>query len=288
MENVASYRKGGKAAALLALVLFAAVLTVNALANALPLNNVTTGALSDEIPNLFVPAGLTFAIWGVIYLLLAGYVAFVLVEAFSRRVPETDAAVPAWTRADAFLFMANMAANAAWIFAWQWRHVGLAMAIMLVILGTLIALEQSSQKKLASGGALSKAGSAHSKVGGARRFFLTVPLRVYLGWISVATIANLTALLVKLNWGGLGLDPRFWTVLVIAAGLAVALGFSLWKGEVAAPLVVVWAYLGIVLKRTAVDADFSRPVWIAAAVSGAVILASIVVGQIRARRGANS
>jgi len=277
MEIASLNRKGGKAGALLALLSFAVVLTVNALANALPLNNVTTGALSDEIPNLFVPAGLTFAIWGVIYLLLAGYVAFALREAWRSRMVATGFADPAWSSRDALLFTANMAANALWIFAWQWRHAGLAFAIMLVILGTLIALEQDSQKKLASGGSLAKAG-------GAERFFLTVPLRVYLGWISVATIANATALLVKLGWGGFGLDPRFWTVLVIAAGLAVALGFSQWKREVAAPLVVVWAYLGIVLKRTAVDADYSRPVWIAAAAAGALILASIVMRLAEGRR----
>ncbi|MCX7027459.1 MAG: tryptophan-rich sensory protein [Spirochaetes bacterium] len=272
MNIVSSRRKGGKAAALLALLLFAVVLTVNTLANALPLNNVTTGALSDEIPNLFVPAGLTFAIWGVIYLLLAGYVAFVLREAWRSREATPGAADPAWTTRDAFLFIFNMAANAAWIFAWQWRQVGLAMVIMLAILGTLIALEQGNQKKLAAGGALEKAG-------GARRFFLTVPLRVYLGWISVATIANAAALLVKLGWGGFGLDPRFWTVLVIAAGLAVALGFSLWKREIAAPIVVVWAYLGIVLKRTAVDGDYSKPVWIAAAVAVFVILVSLLLAH---------
>ena len=115
-----------------------------------------------------------------------------------------------------------------------------------------------------------------------------MPLRVYLGWISVATIANVTALLVKVSWGGFGLDPRFWTIVVIAAGLAVALGFSLWKREIAAPLVVVWAYLGIVLKRTAVDADYSRPVWITAALAGIIILASIIISLSGVRRSRNS
>ncbi len=45
-------------------VLFAGMLVMNYLANALPLNNKTTGELSDSFPNLFVPAGLTFSIWG--------------------------------------------------------------------------------------------------------------------------------------------------------------------------------------------------------------------------------
>ena len=183
-----------------------------------------------------------------------------------------------------------MAANAAWIFAWHWRQVGLAMLIMLVILGTLIALELGSQRKLAPGGSLAKpaksskgirdalAGAA-APTSQARRFFLTVPLRVYLGWISVATIANATAVLVKAGWNGFGLDPRLWTVLVIAAGLAVALGFSVAKRQYAAPLVVVWAYAGIVLKRSQVDAAYSAPVWIAAGLAALVILASFAFAR---------
>ena len=261
-------------AALASLVAFAGVVVVNGLANALPLNGANTGVLSDEIPNLFVPAGLTFSIWGLIYLLLAGHIIALIGE--SRRGEKS-----AWTGRDAVLFLLNMAANAAWIFAWHWRMVGLAMVIMLVILATLIALEQANQKKLDSGGALYPAApGAQEKGQAARRLFLTVPLRVYLGWISVATIANATAVLVKAGWGGFGLDPRFWTVLVIIAGLVVALGFSVWKRQVAAPLVVVWAYAGIVIKRLQTDAQYSAVVWIAALVAAALILFSFLPGRV--------
>lgn len=255
---------------ILALLAFVGVLTVNTLANALPLNGANTGVLSDEIPNLFVPAGLTFSIWGLIYLLLAGYIVMVIRESWRLTKDQR-----AWTAADAALFLVNAAANMAWIFAWHWRQVGLAMAIMLVILGTLIALEQRNQGKLAEGGVL----HAGRGAGAAQRFFLTVPLRVYLGWISVATIANATAVLVKAGWNGFGIDPRVWTVVVIIAGLAVALGFSLWKRQIAAPLVVVWAYAGIILKRTQTDAAYSSPVWIAAGIAIFIILLSFAYGR---------
>ena len=255
---------------------FIAVLVVNALANALPINGVTTGQLSDEIPNLFVPAGLTFSVWGLIYLLLAGYSFYALRELWGKGAPGSGV-----TQFDAILLRLNLISNILWIFAWQYRHVAVAMAFMLIILGTLIGLELSIEKKLAPGGALAidlaRSGSARSAK--ARRFFLSVPIRVYLGWISVATIANATALLVKLNWNGWGIDPRVWTVIVIAAGLAVALGFSVWRGQIAAPLVVVWAYVGIVMKRTQVDASYSRAAWIAALVSAMLIVISIVVAQ---------
>jgi len=282
--NVDSRSKGNlRIASLFSVIAFAGVLAVNALANILPFNGVNTGVLSDEIPNLFVPAGITFSIWGVIYVLLAGYAVAAAGEAWRKRgiaAQLPDQGTRAWTGRDAALFIANMAANAAWIFAWHWRNVNLAMALMLVILGTLIALEQGSQRKLAEGGALAKepqnsARAVHA-AGVGKRFFLTVPLRVYLGWISVATIANVTAVLVKAGWNGFGLDPRLWTVIVIAAGLAVALGFSIAKKQLAAPLVVVWAYAGIVLKRVQVDAAYSAPVWVAAGLAALVILASFV------------
>ena len=262
-----------KTLSIIAVLGFLAVVAINGLANALPLNGVNTGQLSDEIPNLFVPAGLTFSIWGLIYLLLVGYSVAILREAF--RAGKN----PAWTAKEAWLFILNMAANVGWIFAWHWRLVGLAMVLMLVILDTLIALEQSNQAKLASGGSLDPS-TGVSKV---RAFFLTVPLRVYLGWISVATIANVTALLVTLGWGGFGISESFWTVLVIVAGLVVALGFSVWKRQVAAPLVVVWAYAGIVLKRLqeAAQGGGSEPVVVGAAgLAAAVILFSFAYGRV--------
>ena len=202
------------ALALLAALAFAGVVAVNGLANALPLNGVSTGVLSG------------------------------------------------------------------WIFAWHWRIFWLAMALMLVILATLILLEDGNQAKLAAGGPL----AADRDVKPLRRFFLTAPLRVYLGWISVATIANATALLVKSGWNGFGLDPRIWTVAVIGAGLLVALDFSLGKRQIAAPLVIVWAYLGIVIKRTQVDPAYSAPVWIAAALAIAAILAAIIVPRLKRRQ----
>lgn len=255
---------------------FLGVVAVNGLANALPLNGVGTGELSDELPNLFVPAGLTFSVWGLIYLLLAGYVAFLLAEAFGKRRGA------AWERGDGWLFAANAAANIAWIFAWHWRDVTVALALMAVILYTLIALEERILPRLEEGGSL--AAAPGDRKAQARRFFLSVPIRVYLGWILVATIANFTAFLVKGGWDGFGLDPRIWTVAVIGAALALALFYALGRGAIATPLVVVWALAGIVIKRTSVDPAYSAPVWTAAAAAGLAILAAVAVERLRSYR----
>lgn len=266
-----------KTMSVLCALAFIGTVTVNALANILPLNGVNTGTLSDEIPNLFVPAALTFSIWALIYILLAGYVIAAIRESFGRPKGER-----AWTAGDGAAFLANMAANIGWIFAWHWRAVILSMILMLVILVTLIILEQGNQGKFSAGGALAAAAGKNGQEAGKasgmwRGFFLTAPLRVYLGWISVATIANATAVLVKTGWNGFGVDPRVWTVIVIAAGLAVALGFSLLKGQIAAPLVIAWAYIGIVLKRTQTDPDYSTAIWIAASAAIVIILLSLIL-----------
>ena len=266
MESANRSGPGLRILAILSVLAYGGVLAVNGAANILPLNGVNTGRLSDELPNLFVPAGLTFSIWGLIYLLLAGYAIALCAEVFGSRARRS------WDSRDGFLFLINAGANMGWIFAWHWRNLPLSLCLMLIILGSLIALEEGNAARLRADGNLAGSGRL-------RRFFLTVPINVYLGWIMVATIANVTALLVKLGWNGFGLDPRFWTVLVIAvgAGLAILLAFA--RKAVAAPAVVVWAFAGIALKRLGVDADYSRAVWLAAIVGAVLIACGVVVAQ---------
>jgi len=270
MSNQSTVKKIRIIIALFAVLAFIAVVTVNALANILPLNNVGTGTLSDEIPNLFVPAGLTFSIWGLIYFLLTIYSIFILIQAFR---PSGEA----WQVMDGMIFILNAAANIGWIFSWHWRNIPLSLAIMLVILFTLIVLHERNYKKFGQGGTLYNSG----QVSVFTRLALTVPVNVYLGWISVATIANVTTLLVTMGWDGFGLDPRIWTVVVIAAGLAVALALIFRRNAIAAPLVVVWAYIGIVLKRTTVDSEYSRLIWISAAIAVGIIVVIIAARIVR-------
>ena len=261
MDTVNRANLSSRLAALFSSVSFLVVVTVNALANILPINGVNTGQLSDELPNLFVPAGLTFSIWGLIYLLLAGYSVAVLLVAFGKKSSEY------WTAADGWIFSLNMAANAGWIFAWQYRQVSVSLALMLVILATLAWLEERNASRKATVGGKESAGAL-------QRFLLSTPINVYLGWICVATIANVTALLVKAGWNGFGFDPRAWTVALIAAGLAVGLLLTFLRKALAAPLVIVWAFAGIVIKRTQADGDYTRIVWIAAAAAAAILLAA--------------
>ncbi len=269
-----------KLSAVLAALLFIVMVTANGLANALPLNGVNTGQLSDEIPNLFVPSGLTFAIWGLIYALLLGYAIAGLVVAFGKPGAAQGSAL--WSAADGWIFSINAALNAAWIFAWHWRMVGLSLVLMLGILGTLLALLERGYKANAARKATGGTSSGGQK---ALDFFLWRPILVYLGWICVATIANVTALLVTAGWNGFGIPELWWTVLVIAVGAIVGLYLVLQRGAVSSGLVVIWAYAGIVIKRGAVDPVETMPI-IIAAVAGAILVGAASVYQLALRRKA--
>ncbi len=269
-----------KLSAILAALLFIVMVGANGLANALPLNGVNTGQLSDEIPNLFVPAGLTFAIWGLIYAMLLGYAIAGLVAAFGKSGTVRGSTL--WSAADGWIFSINAALNTAWIFAWHWRMVGLSLVLMLGILLTLLMLLERGYKANA---AYKAAGGPSTGGQKALGFFLWRPILVYLGWICVATIANVTALLVTAGWNGFGIPELWWTVLVIAVGAMVGLYLVLMRGAVSSGLVVIWAYAGIIIKRGAADPVETMPIIIAAA-AGAILVAAAGAYQLALRRKA--
>jgi hypothetical protein len=120
---------------------FIVVVVVNALATTIPLGGMSTGELSDLYPNLFVPAGLTFSIWGIIYLLLGIYVVYGLV--FSLRKSEPG---ESFMEKMGVLFLVTCVANAGWIFAWQYRVLPLSIIFMLVLLASLLAMGLSAEE----------------------------------------------------------------------------------------------------------------------------------------------
>lgn len=241
------------------------VITVNALANILPLNGVNTGVLSDDLPNLFVPAGLTFSIWGVIYLLMLWYATASLVDAFkgggnaSAESPRASRA-PDWIRRTGPWYLASSLANMAWIFAWHWRLLPLSMGIMVVLLISLIGFYLESRRVSANLAELS-----HPSLS------VRLPASVYLGWITVATAANATGLLVHLGFTGGSLAGIF-ALGVLGAVLVLGIIFIVAYGDLGYTLVLLWALTGIAIKRLGGDNPASPEVGIAALVVGAILL----------------
>ena len=249
---------------ILNLIGFLGTIVVNGLANALPLNNKTTGELSDQYPNLFVPTGLTFSIWGVIYILLAIFVIYGLVISIKNNTQKT-----AFIENIGILFFISSLANIGWIFAWHYEILPLSLVLMLVILGSLITIYLRLR--------IGKSDSTLSE-----RYLVHLPFSVYLGWITIATIANVTALLVDINWNTFGLSEQFWTVAVIIVGIAIALSILLTRKDIFYCLVVDWALLGILLKRLADSTPVQSVIIIS--IIGMVLISTGIIAQIVRKR----
>lgn len=204
-------------------------ITVNVLAAALPLNGQNTGAISDRFKVYFVPAGYVFSIWGIIYI---GWIAFAVYQALPAHLQSPR------LRNLGYLFALSGVFNAAWLFCWHYNRFGLSVLVMLTLLGLLIA----SYLKLNVG---RTAGSA------AERWCIDIPFGLYLGWISVATIANVSDWLYWVHWNGFGLDPQAWAaVMLVVAGVLGAL-MARMRHDAAFVLVLVWAFIGIAVKQAA-------------------------------------
>jgi hypothetical protein len=252
--------------AFLNLVGFLGVVIINYLATSLPLNNKSTGELSDQYPNLFVPAGLTFSIWGVIYILLAIFVIYGLVVAFKANSGEQS-----FIEKIGILFFVSCLFNFSWIFAWHYEIVWLSLILMLGLLGSLLAI----YLRLKIGKS-----DENNKVKG----MVHIPFSVYLGWITIATIANVTALLVDLGWNRFGLSEQFWTILVIAVGIIIALAMLFLRNDIYYNLVVLWAFLGILLKRLGDKATPALFVIILTSIGMAVIVIGIILQAVRRKQ----
>lgn len=227
-------------------VLFAGMLVMNYLANALPLNNKTTGELSDSFPNLFVPAGLTFSIWGVIYILLLLYVIFQFKDSNALAVSKISLA-----------FGITCLLNALWIVFWHYGKLPLSLLVMAGLLASLIYISIAI-RDLPFG-------------------IIKASFGIYLGWICIATIANVTAVLVTSGWNGFNISQEVWTIIMIAVGtLLVALTIYRLNNPFLG-LAVVWAFLGIAIKRQ----DDYKTILITAVIAMVIISGVTIWGFMR-------
>ena len=238
--------KSNRIIMILSLVL---VLAVNFLANTLPINGVTTGEVSDQFPILFVPAGYVFSIWGLIYLALFGFAVYsVTRRGLANKAIDT---ITWW-------FVASNVFNAAWIFLWHFQLFlltlipifGLLISLLGIYLKLKIGLENRSQIE---------------------KLLVAAPFSIYLGWATVAVVANVSQALYSVGWRGEPLSMPFWTVLML--GIASVLGILMifLRKEVAYSLVLTWAFIGIWVKHG------GTPIVAISALSLAIILAALTL-----------
>ena len=211
------------------LVIIAAFATIifNVAANALPLNGLNTGELSDRFKIFFVPAGYVFSIWGLIYLGLIAYAVYQVLPA-QRENPRL--------RSIGYLFILSCLANIAWLFLWHYEVFEFTLIAMGVLLLSLVAI----YLRLDIG---------RGEVSNAEKWAVHIPFSIYLGWITVATIANTTQLLYYLGWNGWGISAEIWAVIMLTAGVVISAIMSLTRADIAYSLVLVWAYIGIAIQH---------------------------------------
>ncbi len=211
-------------------LLYIAMVIVNFLANSLPINNQTTGQVSDAHPNLFTPAGLTFSIWGLIYILLAGFVIYQFI-AFAREGAQKKELLLQKVN---LLFALTSISNIAWIFSWHHDFIGISVILMLVLLFFLIRIADVLRS---------------AQLSKWEKVWISLPFSVYFGWITVATIANITVFLVSLDWGAFGIPDFIWTSLILLVGAGIGIMRMRKDRKPAYGFVLIWAYLGILLSH---------------------------------------
>jgi hypothetical protein len=171
----------------------------------------------------FVPAGYVFAIWGLIYLALIAYGIYQALPA-QRDDPRL--------RRIAAPFIVGSLANMVWLFLWHYLQFPGTLVAMLVLLVSLIDiyLQLNDSKHIVSK---------------AEKWLVHLPFSIYLGWITVATIANVTDLLSYLQWSGWGLKPEIWMVIILVAVLIISSLMNFTRRDIAYSAVILWALAGI-------------------------------------------
>jgi translocator protein len=236
------------AAQLGVILAYLGTVVVNALAITLPIGGLSTQEVSALYPALFVPAGYVFSIWSVIYLGLAAYA---VAQAVPPLVREERIRSVAWW------FVLSGILNSVWLVLWQTLHLYWTVPVMLALLLTLLVI----YRRLRVGAPAS----------GAERWLVRLPFSIYLGWISVATIANISDALLHAGWGGWGLSDVSWAVVMLVVATALGVILVLRERDVAYVLVLVWAFVGIAV------AQRQEPVVASAALVAAILLVLVVV-----------
>ena len=215
---------------IVAMAAYVAMVAVNFLANSLPINNRGTGQISDAYRNLFAPAGFAFSIWGLIYLLLAGYVVYQIVSFFKKGDKKHEELLKKIN----IYFIATSLANISWIFAWHYDFIWLSVLIMAGLLVCLIKIADILRVE---------------KFAWREKMLMATPFSVYFGWITVAAIANITVFLVSLGWNGFGIADYIWTSVILVVGALIGILRMSKDKNIAYGLVLIWAYFWILFKH---------------------------------------
>jgi len=242
-------------------ITYSVMIVVNALANILPINGVNTGQVSNSYFNLFAPAAVTFFIWGFIYLLLGAYVLYQY-GLFKQTKGVNNNHI--FEKIGKF-FITSSIANAVWIFSWHYHFIGISVLLMLILLFCLIKIADIINKE---------------KFSLKDRLLIWTPFSVYFGWITVATIANVTTFLVSIGWDRFGIQSEIWTVIILLVGAAIGITRMRKDKNIVYGLVLVWAYIGIWIKHTSAEGFAGQYTSVIATIVMCLVLFLIAEGSL--------
>ncbi|MCS6994958.1 MAG: tryptophan-rich sensory protein [Anaerolineales bacterium] len=232
----------------------AATIVMNILANALPFNGQNTGEISDRFQVFFVPAGYVFSIWGLIYI---GWIAFAVYQALpAQRANPRLQKLGYW-------FALSGVFNSLWLLCWHYNLFGLSVLVMLALLATLIV----SYLRLDVGRAV---------VSPAERWCVDTPFSIYLGWITVATVANVTDWLYFVQWSGWGIAAPTWAVIMLVVASLPGLLMALTRRDAGYLFVLVWSFAGIGVKQSAFPV-VATSAWAASALAFGLAVFSLLL-----------
>lgn len=220
-----------------------------------------TGKSVAEISNRFpvpvTPAGWAFSVWGIIYIGLIAYAIYQALPA-QRTNPRL--------RRIGYWYLLSCVANIAWLFLWSNELITLSLVAMVVLLLSLITLYL-------------KADMNRSNIDRVERWCVNIPFGIYMGWITVATIVNVTVVLYNQGWNGLGIAPEIWTAILLVVGTVIALSVGITRVDIAYIATVVWAYSAILVKNIP-----TPTIAITASVMIAILILGIVFIAIRRKQ----
>jgi len=245
---------------ILAIGAYVLMIAVNAAATMLAINDVTTSEISDRYASLFTPAGITFSVWGLIYAALLVYTVYQTGSVW-KHTPQQSKVVAHIN----WLYILSCLANAAWIVCWHYEKIALSLIVMLILLAILVVIYLRIHAML-------RTGSSRSQ-----KLCVLAPFSLYLGWITVAAIANVSALLVGIGWNGFGISQPVWTVVMMLLAVFVTLMVQRQYRDMIFTAVVIWALAGILIKHITVYKMAYTLILVAGVMSIAALLIGIVL-----------
>jgi benzodiazapine receptor len=238
-------------------VAYACTVVVNGLAGSTRLlGGKVTAEISNANPTLITPAGYVFAIWGIIYVLLG---IFAIYQALPREAGKDYHGKVGW------LFVLGSLLNGVWLFLWQFEQLGLSVVVMFLLLATLTAIYL-------------RLGIGKSSALLREKLAIHLPFSVYLGWITIASIANVSVTLVSVNWDGFGVGREAWAALILTVAVLITLLVLAKRKDIGYGLVIIWALMGIAAQQSA----YSNVV-IIAQVGAAITAIALAISILRAR-----